>query len=647
MKIRRLQSLLLGLPLAIVLAGCIDDQFGPPPPREIPIGTPLTIFQLRQLCPPGNVHTFKGDTSVFAVVTMDDKSGNIYKEAYIGDATGGVVVRLKSPGGLYQGDSMYINLNGISIKYYRKLFQIDSVDVDRNIKKISTLKPTTPKTVTIPELNTFNYESQLIRLENVQFVKSDTSKTWADAEHQEYGELTLMDNMGNAVMVRTSGYAKFASEKVPRGQGSLIAIAGRYDDKVQLIIRRTSEVNFDNPWWDPFDGLTKITIAQLKQKYTGGFPTIHDPNYIEAVVVADDESGNYYKNLVIQDETTGIDLKIDAKDLYKQFPVGARIKVRVKDLILGAYGGLVQLGGSVYQSGGFNRLGGIEEGAIPAYIQLVSLGNEIEPTPIGLVGINDQNLGKLIVLNGVQFDNSELGKPWADNSATTNRTLTDCDGHQIVVRTSNFADFHEELLPEGNGTMIAILSKYLTTYQLYVRNLDDVDLTGERCTLVEPFFVENFTSDLGQFKTFSITGAQTWQWQSYDSGCAYISGFQGGNKENEDWLVSPAIDLEDKVDVRMNIREAINFITSYSDLKVMVSSNYDGVSRPTESGTWVELTGFNRPPGNGWTFVDSGNIDLSQYDGQNIYVAFKYTSSTSGAATWEVGKVVLSGLSLK
>ena len=65
----------------------------------------------------------------------------------------------------------------------------------------------------------------------------------------------------------------------------------------------------------------------------------------------------------------------------------------------------------MYQSGGFDRLGGIEEGAIPAYIQLVSLGNEIEPTPIGLVGINDQNLGKLIVLNGVQFDNSELGKP--------------------------------------------------------------------------------------------------------------------------------------------------------------------------------------------------------------------------------------------
>ena len=93
-----------------------------------------------------------------------------------------------------------------------------------------------------------------------------------------------------------------------------------------------------------------------------------------------------------------------------------------------------------------------------------------------------------------------------------------------------------------------------------MRNLDDVDLTGERCTLVEPFFVENFTSNLGQFKEYSITGAQKWQWQSYDSGCAYISGF-GGNKENEDWLVSPAIDLEDKVDVRMNIREAINFIT--------------------------------------------------------------------------------------
>ena len=202
-------------------------------------------------------------------------------------------------------------------------------------------------------------------------------KDMGRAEHQEYGELTLMDNMGNAVMVRTSGYAKFASEKVPRGQGSLIAIAGRYDDKVQLIIRRTSEVNFDNPWWDPFDGLTKITIAQLKQKYTGGFPTIHDPNYIEAVVVADDESGNYYKNLVIQDETTGIDLKIDAKKL-QTIPVGAGIKVRVKDLILGHTVDWFNLAGRCTKavvSTGLVALKRVPSCLYPACFP----GNEIEP----------------------------------------------------------------------------------------------------------------------------------------------------------------------------------------------------------------------------------------------------------------------------
>ncbi len=637
-------GLIAGILITIGFGGCIDDQFDIPESPEIPIGTPITIFQLKQFCPPGNIHKFTGDTSVFAVVTMDDKSGNLYKEAYIKDATGGVVVRLKSPGGLYQGDSIYINLKGTTLKYYRKLFQIDSVDVDRNIKKLATMKETVPTTVTIPELNTFSYESQLIRLENVQFISTDTSKTYADADNLEYGELTLMDDLGNAVMVRTSGYAKFAREKVPNGQGSIIAIAGRYDDQVQLMIRRTDEVMFDNPWWDPFEGLTKITIAQLKQKYTNGFLTITDPHFIEAFVVADDESGNYYRNIVIQDETTGIDLKINAYDIFELFPVGTKLKVRVKGLILGAYGGLVQLGGSIYQSGGYDRLGGIEEGAIPAFIQIISTGNVVEPTIISLSSMSDQNLGKLIQLNGVQFIEGDLGKPWAESGATTNRTLTDCNGNEITVRTSNYASFRGELLPEGNGTLVAILSKYLSTYQLYVRDLSDVALDGERCTLTEPFFEENFNTNLGVFTAYNITGAQVWQWQSYDGGCAVMNGYPNAN---QDWLVSPLIEMEDMINVQLSIREAINYFTSYNDVKVLVSNNFNGSSLPTESGTWVELTGFNRPPGNNWTFVDSGNIDLSDFDGQNIYIAFQYTSTSSAAAAWEISRVVLKGVSVK
>jgi hypothetical protein len=78
----------------------------------------------------------------------------------------------------------------------------------------------------------------------------------------------------------------------------------------------------------------------------------------------------------------------------------------------------------------------------------------------------------------------------------------------------------------------------------------------------------------------------------------------------------------------------------WSLLQVMISSDYDGSSNPNTQGTWTELQVPNMPSGTNWTFVDSGDIDISDYDGEStVYVAFRYRSSTSVSSTWELSKV--------
>ena len=473
---KKIIALLFGFSMLFSLPSCIDDKFETPDLPTIPIGHPITIDGLRQLCPPGNIHKFAGDTSVFAVVSMDDKSGNLYREVYVQDHTGGIVVRLLSPGGLYQGDSIYINLNGTSLKYYRSVFQIDSVDVVNNVVKVATNRQAQPKVVTIPELSTFDYESQLIKIEGVQFISTDTSKTYADKVNLEYGERTLQDTNGNTIMVRTSGYAKFADQNIPNGLGSVVAIAGRYDNNVQLAIRRTEEVSLHGDRWDMFEGYNRITINQLKALYSGGTQLINQLSYIEATVVANDESGNYYRTIVVQDETSGIEVKIYKNNLYNLFPVGTKLKVKLNGLYLGSYGELVQLG---YIFNG--NFGSIEEYLIGAHFEVVPGGTPIEPTTLTINTISDQHLGKLIRLENVEFIGADIGKAWAGTSAT-NRTLTNCSNNTIIVRTSNYADFASQQLPYGNGELVAILSKFTTTYQLYIRSLNDVLLDGERCT---------------------------------------------------------------------------------------------------------------------------------------------------------------------
>ena len=81
-----------------------------------------------------------------------------------------------------------------------------------------------------------------------------------------------------------------------------------------------------------------LTIADLKAMHTiGGLEIITVDKIIGGVVVADDKSGNFYKTIAIQDETGGIQLKLDGYDLYTQYPVGRQVYVNVKGLYLGDY----------------------------------------------------------------------------------------------------------------------------------------------------------------------------------------------------------------------------------------------------------------------------------------------------------------------
>ena len=104
---------------------------------------------------------------------------------------------------------------------------------------------------TIPDLYAADFptrlQSVLIKLENVQFIATDTAKTYADPVNQISENRTLEDEHGNTVLVRTNGFANFAGEKVPNGKGSIIAIASQYGNDRQLIIRHLYEVKLNGP----------------------------------------------------------------------------------------------------------------------------------------------------------------------------------------------------------------------------------------------------------------------------------------------------------------------------------------------------------------------------------------------------------------
>jgi len=105
--------------------------------------------------------------------------------------------------------------------------------------------------------------------------------------------------------------------------------------------------SFDNPPGaaDPaIVANTSIKALKAMHSSAGAYDIITSDVVISGVVVADDKSGNLYKQLYIQDATGGIQVLLDANSLYGTYPVGRRIFIKCKDLCISDYNGLIALG---------------------------------------------------------------------------------------------------------------------------------------------------------------------------------------------------------------------------------------------------------------------------------------------------------------
>lgn len=125
-------------------------------------------------------------------------------------------------------------------------------------------------------------------------------------------------------------------------------------------------------------------------------------------------------------------------------------------------------------------------------------------------------------------------------------------------------------------------------------------------------------------------------WESTTGYGWKATGFSGGNKETESWIVSPEISLKKSAMPVLKFDVAVNYLKG-GDLEkyftVLVATDYEG---DVTTATWKELTVTGWPKEDSWTFVTVDPVDLSAYKDQNIYVAFRYKSDTAVATTIEV-----------
>ena len=134
----------------------------------------------------------------------------------------------------------------------------------------------------------------------------------------------------------------------------------------------------------------------------------------------------------------------------------------------------------------------------------------------------------------------------------------------------------------------------------------------------------------------TVEGGNAWTIAQYSGNhYAYANGYNGG--VNEQWCISPAFSLNVYGNASLNFRNAKNY--NGPDVQLLFSNDYDGENPAT--ATWTELE-FNKSTGS-YAWAESGSIDLADFTGDECYIGFKYTSTETEAAAWEIDDVTLMG----
>lgn len=408
--------------------------------------------------------------------------------------------------------------------------------------------------------------------------------------------------------------------------------------------------DFDSPpdktSYDPNLAVTK-TIAALLQMGTDNVQITTD-EVIYGVVTADDRSGNFYKQIVIQDSTGGVILLLEANNLYNDYPIGRKIYVKCKGLYLGNYNKLPQLG---YVPDNTGSLSSIPAGLLGDFIVKANYPNTVTPVTVDLASVTTVNtalLNRLITIDNVEFAANSAGQSYAQPaslSSGTDRTIEDCNSNTMILRTSGYSNFQPFLTPKGKGSITAIYTCYKSTPQLIIRDTSDVKFNSDRCAgSIIPIMKKDFEDNSitsGGWVIKNVTGNVNWVTNSVgaNSGKSYgqCTNFSGGsNTACETWLISTSVDLSTSANPVFSFLNAWKY--TGPTMEVFISTDYDGTSEPS-SATWTKLSPTLSSGNFAW--VNSGDISLSAYKNANVRVAFKYTGTGSSGSTWEIDDITI------
>ncbi|MDQ3142486.1 MAG: DUF5689 domain-containing protein [Bacteroidota bacterium] len=634
MKLIHRVVLIIGLFSAVSLHSCLDHDYDVPPEQtfQIPFQPNISIAELKARYVVDQFLDITEELYIHGTVVADDKSGNFFKKLVIQDSTGGIEIQLNRTS-LYTaypvGMKVGLSCKGLTLGAYNELVQIgkgtfldnsnrlalsriEDALIDIHLFKGPLNQPITPKKITIGLLANKDL-STLIELEHVEFIRTDTGKTYADLVLNLSRNLIITDCNDQEIILRSTNFATFAGIKVPSGNGSLVGIFSRFGSDLQVFIRDTYDVKFLDPSCNGSSNAELITIKEIRNSFAGTNTKVSDDKKIKGIVISDRVNANIHsQNLVIQDATAGITVRFTADHAFN---LGDEIEINVGEQELSEFDGLLQVNKVPVNNALKTGIGSIA----PKLVTLAQIVSDFENLESSLVQVSNVTITKS---SGATFSGTcQIN----DGTSTTD----------LFTRTQ--ALFASTAFPTNAVTMTGVVSQGGTSKakQISLRSTADIGGGTNPSNLLDSLKLsfdglgDNVDLSLSGWVNKATVGTRVWRSRMFSGNFyAQATAFNDTNTEMETWLITPTF--------KSDVAKLLSFESAYQvwkhdGLRVFVSTNFDGNN--IAAATWTPITARLATQSDAENaFIPSGNIDLTSIT-MNFRVAFVYNGNKSTNTT--------------
>lgn len=175
--------------------------------------------------------------------------------------------------------------------------------------------------------------------------------------------------------------------------------------------------------------------------------------------------------------------------------------------------------------------------------------------------------------------------------------------------------------------MAAAITSGISAQTYASKNFDDQSVTSGGWTVQDVTNPDAITT----WTTANLGGATTFY--------GMCKNYYTTNHTLETWLISPSMDFTSATSPMLNFDNAWKY--TGAPLAVMISTNYNGTGLPS-TATWTDITSMATWSTGNFAWQNSGNVDLSTYNGNSaVYVAFVYNGTSADGSTWELENIMI------